>query len=147
EVLLELGRGPIELGGQLRVRGLLDELEGRKEVVDPGLEAAPELDLGSEAVGLAEDLLRAALVVPEPGLAGQRLELGDTPFLRLEVKDAPRSTGSARPGPEPWTRPLSCGPGCPGAGSDGARSAEGRTCSGRRRGSRRRTNCLSVTTP
>jgi hypothetical protein len=121
EVLLELGRRPIELGGQLGVRGLLDELEGGEEIIDAGLQASPELDLGPQAVGLAEDLLGAALVVPEPGLAGQRLELGDAPFLRLEVKDAPRSTGSARPGREPWTRPLSCGPGCPGAGSDGAR--------------------------
>ena len=73
------------------------------------LEAAPQLDLGAQAVGLAEDLLGGPLVVPEAGLAGQRLELGDAAFLGLEVKDAPRSTGSARPGREPWTRPLVAG--------------------------------------
>jgi hypothetical protein len=121
EVLLELRRRPIQLGGQLLVARLLDELERGQQIVDARLEAAPQLDLGAEAVGLAERLLGAALIVPEPGLAGQGLELGDARFLGLEVKDAPRSTGSARPGREWWRRPLSCGPEGPGAGSDGAR--------------------------
>jgi hypothetical protein len=106
EILLQVGRRPVELGGQLVVAGLLDQLEGCEEVVDARLEATPELDLGPEGVGLAQDLLRAALIVPEAGFAGQRLELGDTRFLRLEVKDAPRSTESAPPGRERWTRPL-----------------------------------------
>jgi hypothetical protein len=92
EVLLELRRGPIELGGQLGIGRFLDQLEVREQVVDPRLEPTPELDLGSQAIGLAEDLLGAALVVPEAGLAGQRLELGDPALFRLEVKDAPRST-------------------------------------------------------
>jgi hypothetical protein len=109
EVPFELGRRPVELGRQLVVAGLLDQLEGREEIVDPRLEAAPQLDLGPKAVGLAQDLLGAALVVPEAGLAGQRLELGDTRFLGLEVKDAPRSTESAPPGRERWTRPLVAG--------------------------------------
>jgi hypothetical protein len=34
EILLELGRGPVELGGQLGVAGFLDELEVREEVVN-----------------------------------------------------------------------------------------------------------------
>jgi len=121
EIGLEARDDTIELRRQLRVTGLVDELEGREEVVDAALEPAPQLDLGSEAVGLAEDLLGSALVVPEARLAGQRLELRDAPFLGLEVKDAPRSTGSARPGREPWRNPLSCEPGGPAAGSDGAR--------------------------
>jgi hypothetical protein len=121
EVLLELRGRPIQLCGQLLVTRFLDELEGRQQIVDASLETAPQIDLGAEAVGLAKGLLRAALVVPEPGLAGQRLKLGDALFLGLEVKDAPTSTGSARPGREWWRRPLSCGPGGPGAGSDGAR--------------------------
>jgi hypothetical protein len=45
EVRLELARRPVELGRQLRIRGLLDELEGRQEIVDPRLEPAPQLDL------------------------------------------------------------------------------------------------------
>jgi hypothetical protein len=106
EVALERRGGPIELRGQLRIAGLLNELEGREQIVDAGLEPAPQLDLGPEAVGLAEDLLGTSLVVPEPGFAGQRLELGDPAFLRRKVKDAPRSTGSARPGRGLWTRPL-----------------------------------------
>src|SRR6185369_5860356 len=101
EVRLEGRDLAIELGGQLGVAGFLDELE-RREDVGAGLEAPPQVDLRAEAVGLAEDLLGGALVVPEPGLAGQRLQLGDAAFLGLEVKDAPRSTESARPGREPW---------------------------------------------
>jgi hypothetical protein len=109
EFLLEIGCCPVQLRGQLIVAGLLDQLEGREEIVDPRLEAAPQLDFGPQAIGLAEDLLGRALVIPEPGLAGQRLELGDTCFFCLEVKDAPRSTESAPPGREPWTRPLVAG--------------------------------------
>jgi hypothetical protein len=109
EVPFELRRDPVQLGCQLVVAGLLDQLEGREEVVDAPLEAAPQLDLGPQAVGLAQDLLGCPLIVPEAGFAGQRLELGDTPFLGLEVKDAPRSTESALPGRERWTRPLVAG--------------------------------------
>ena len=84
-------------------------------------QALPRLDLVAQAVGLAQDLLGGALVVPEAGFVGQRVELGDARLLRLEVKDAPRSTGSARPGRGWRTRPPSSGPGDPGAGSGAAR--------------------------
>jgi len=106
EVALEVRRRPVELRGQLGVARFLDELERRKEIVDAGLEAAPELQLRAQVVRLAEDPLGGPLVVPEPGLAGQRLQIGDAAFLGVEVKDAPRSTGSARPGRGPWRRPL-----------------------------------------
>jgi hypothetical protein len=46
------------------------------------------------------------LVVPEAGLRRLRLEPRGARFFRPEVKDAPRSTESARPGPGPWRRPL-----------------------------------------
>jgi hypothetical protein len=106
EVPLEGRDFLVELGRQLGVAGLLDELEGGEEIVDPRLEATPELDLGSQVVRLAKNLLGGPLVVPEAGLAGQRLQVGDAAFLGSEVKDAPRSTGSAQPGRGPWTRPL-----------------------------------------
>jgi hypothetical protein len=35
----------LELARQLRIARFLDELEGREEIVDTRLEAAPELDL------------------------------------------------------------------------------------------------------
>jgi hypothetical protein len=45
EVGLE-GRGlAVQLGGQLGVARFLDELERSEQVVRPGLEIAPELDL------------------------------------------------------------------------------------------------------
>jgi len=73
EVRLEGGCLAVELGGQLRVTGFLDELQGGEEIIRPGLQAAPQLDLRSQAAGLAEDLLGSALVIPEPGLRRLRL--------------------------------------------------------------------------
>jgi hypothetical protein len=92
EVGLERGGLAVELGGQLGIVGLGDELGGRLEVVDPSEQRLPQLDLGAQAVGFAEDLLRDPLVVPEAGFDGQRVELCDARFLGREVKDAPRST-------------------------------------------------------
>jgi hypothetical protein len=105
EVGLEGRRLAVELRGQLGVAGFLDELEGREEVVGAALEAAPELDLGTEIACFAKDLLGAALVVPEPRFGRQRLELRGARVFRPEVKDAPRSTGSARSGRGWRTRP------------------------------------------
>jgi hypothetical protein len=73
EVLLERGGLAVELCRELRVAGLLDELEGGEKVVGPAQEPAPQLDLRPEIGGLAKDLLRAALVVPESGFGRQRL--------------------------------------------------------------------------
>jgi hypothetical protein len=73
EILLERGGLAVELSRELRVAGLLDELQGREEVVGPAQEPAPQLDLRPEIGGLSKDLLRAALVVPEPGFGRQRL--------------------------------------------------------------------------
>jgi hypothetical protein len=73
EVGLEGGCLLIQLNGELGVARLLDELENGEEVVSAGFEAPPQLDLGSEPAGLAEDLLGGPLVVPEAGLRCQRL--------------------------------------------------------------------------
>ena len=54
---------------------------GGLEVVGARQQVLPGLDLGAQAVGLAQDLLGAALVVPEAGFLGQRLELGDARLL------------------------------------------------------------------
>ena len=70
-----------ELGLELGVGGLVEQLERGLQVVGAGQQCAPGLDLGAQAVGLAQDLLGAAAVVPEPGLLGQRLELGDARLL------------------------------------------------------------------
>jgi hypothetical protein len=109
EVGLERHHLAVQLGGELRVARLLDQLEGRQQVVDAGLEAAPERNVVAQTACLAEGLLCVPLVVPEPGILGQRLELGDPRFPRLEVKDAPRSPGSVRPGPA-WRRRPSVAP-------------------------------------
>src|SRR5205814_4151244 len=48
--------------------------------------------------GVAKGLLRRPLVAPESGRARQAFELREPPLPRGKVEDAPRSTGSARPG-------------------------------------------------
>ena len=98
EVGLQRGGVALELGGEVGIRGFGQQLDRGLEVLGTGEEPLPCLDLGSKPVSLAKDLLRGPLVVPEPGLEGQRIELGDALLFGLEVKGAPRSTGSARRG-------------------------------------------------
>ncbi len=121
KVGLEGGRVAIELGLELRIGRFVEQLEGSKQIAGSVEKALPERDLVAQAVGLAEDLLGFALVVPEARFLGQRVELGDTLRLCGEVKAAPRSRGSARPGRGWRMRPPSSGPGDPGAGSAEAR--------------------------
>ena len=96
----------VQLSRELGVVRFGEEFDGGLEVGGTGQEALPGLDLGAESVGLAKDLLRGSLVVPEPGFEGQCVELSDAFLFRLEVKGAPRSTGSARRGRGSRTRPL-----------------------------------------
>jgi hypothetical protein len=80
EVALE-GRGlAVELGGQLGIARFLDELEGGQEIVRPSVEVTPQTDVGAKTVGLAQDLLRGTLVVPETRGGCLRVQLGDAPF-------------------------------------------------------------------
>jgi hypothetical protein len=72
---------PLEVRLRLGVGRLGEEVEELGEVVGALLERAPERDLLAEALGLAGDLLRLALVVPEPGLDRSRVQLGDAAFL------------------------------------------------------------------
>jgi hypothetical protein len=76
------GRGlTLEVGLGLGVGGVGKELGELGDVVRALLDRAPEGDLLAQALGLAGDLLRLALVVPEPGLDGARVELRDADFL------------------------------------------------------------------
>jgi hypothetical protein len=98
EVPLEGIALAVALGGELGIAGFLDELAQGLEFVRACLEAGPQLDLGAQPVCLAQDLLGGPLVVPESGRAGQAFELAEAPLSFGEIKDAPRSPGSARPG-------------------------------------------------
>jgi hypothetical protein len=109
EVALERLALAIQLGRELGVIRLGDELGRRLEVARAREEAVPQLELGTQAVGLAKDLLGGALVVPEPGVARQRLEFGEAGGSCRKVKDAPRSTGSAPPGRGRLRRPSVSG--------------------------------------
>jgi hypothetical protein len=111
----------VELGGQVVVGRFADQLEGGLEVRGAGQEALPQVGLGAQAIGFAEDLLGRLLVVPEIGFPGQFVEMGDAVLFGPEVKDAPKSTGPARRGPGWRTYPPSSGPGDRGARSGGAR--------------------------
>jgi hypothetical protein len=98
EVRLE-GRGVlVKLRLKTRIRAFVQQLEGGLEIRGTRQQAFPIVDLRTKAVGLAKDLLGGALVVPEPRLEGQCVELCDALLFGLEVKGAPRSTGSARRG-------------------------------------------------
>jgi hypothetical protein len=95
----------IALGRELLVAGLPDELAERLELGGAALEAAPQLDDGPLGVGLAEDPLGGSLVVPEARDRRQRFELAEVALPGGKVKDAPTSTGSARPGRGRLRRP------------------------------------------
>jgi hypothetical protein len=111
----------VELGGELVIGRFLEQLDGCEKVVGTGQQLAPCCCFAADAVRLAEDLLGVTAVVPEACFLGQCLDLGDPCVLGLEVKDAPRSTGSVQPG-RGWRRlPPSSVPGDPGAGSGAAR--------------------------
>jgi hypothetical protein len=106
ELGLQRGRIAFLLGFEIGVGGLVEQLDGGLEVVGACQQAAPRVELGTKGVSFAEDRLGCALVVPEPGRDRQRFESGDAFCLGVEVKDAPRSTGSVRPGRGWRTRPL-----------------------------------------
>jgi hypothetical protein len=112
---------PVQFGLELGIGRFVEQLDRNLEIVGARQQAAPRIDLGTQCVCLAEDPLRRALILPEPGLDRQRVELGDAFGLGVEVKVAPRSTGSVRPGRGRRRSPPSCGPGDPGAGSGAAR--------------------------
>jgi len=95
----------VDLALELGITGLLGELQRRLEIVGSRQEARPQLDLGPEAVGLAQDALRATGVVPEARLGSALVECGQAFLFAGKVKDAPRSIGSAPPGPGRVRRP------------------------------------------
>ena len=99
EVGLERRRVALELGLELGVGRLVRASSTAASRSSARASSSRQVvDLAAQAVGLAQDLLGGAPVVPEAGFLGQRLDLGDPRFLGLEVKDAPRSTGSVQPG-------------------------------------------------
>jgi len=82
---LELGAQGVGLAGNIGlgvlVGGVREEVQQLLEVGGALLQRAPQGDLLAQALRLADDLLRRPLVVPEPGFAGARVELGDAGFL------------------------------------------------------------------
>ena len=96
----------LRLGFQLGVAGFGRQLDRRLEVGGACEESVPELEIDTEAVRLAQDVLCPSAVVPEPRLRRDCVELGQALLLAWEVKDAPRSTGSAPAGRGRARRPL-----------------------------------------
>ena len=73
----------------------LGEVEELERGLCPRLEVAPEGQLLSQTLGLAQDSLGGALIVPESGHTYLGVETREAALLGGEVKDAPRSPGSA----------------------------------------------------
>jgi len=88
----------LDLGVELGIVGALEQLEQFDQVGCALVEVRPEIDLGTEAVGLAKDPLGGSLIIPEARSLGQRLEFGEAGLFGRKVKDAPISTGCAQPG-------------------------------------------------
>jgi hypothetical protein len=97
---------PIQFCNELRVIRLFDQLDQRLQLLGPAQQVTPQADFGFETVGLAQDLLRAAAVLPESWRECQGVELIDPRLFPREVKGAPRSSESAQPGPGRRWRPL-----------------------------------------
>jgi hypothetical protein len=95
-----------QLGFELRVGRVLEEVDQLVERGGPGFELAPGVDLGPQPVRFTEDLLGRPAVVPEAWSEGQLIEFGEPCFLDAEVKDAPTSTGSAPSRPAARQLPL-----------------------------------------
>jgi hypothetical protein len=71
----------LEVRERLGVGRIGEEVQQLLEVGGALLESPPQGDLVAQALGLAGDLLRRTLVVPEAGLDGSRVELCDALFL------------------------------------------------------------------
>jgi hypothetical protein len=106
ELGLEVLGLPIGFRLELRIAGLGGQLDRGLEVRCTREQPVPELEIGAQAVGLAQDILCRPTVVPEARLRRARVELGQSSLFAGEVKDAPRSIGSAPAGRGRARRPL-----------------------------------------
>ena len=106
-LLLDAGLEP-----RVRVR----ELDQLGEVARPRLQPrARSVKVLAQAIGLAQDALRFALVGPEVRLGRALLEGAQRLLLGGEVKAAPRSRGRGRPDRGSWRGPWTTGCGSPSA--------------------------------
>jgi hypothetical protein len=71
----------LEVRERLGVGRISEKVEELLEVGGALLEGSPQGDLVAQPLGLAGDLLRRTLVVPEAGLDGTRVEIRDALFL------------------------------------------------------------------
>ena len=78
---IDRGEVPIQLRLEVSVAGLLDQGDDLDQVVRAPGKVSPRGELGAQVVRLAEDTLSAALIVPEAGLGGLRVELGEPELL------------------------------------------------------------------
>ena len=99
EQLLEICGFAVDIGLGLRIRVRVEQAEQLDEIGRSLLEAPPERDLVTQALGLSQDGLGSALVIPERRIGRSRVQSGQSLVFGPEVKDAPTSTGSAPRGP------------------------------------------------
>lgn len=99
EDLLEVRGLAVDVGLRLRIRVVIEEAEQLDEIVGALLEAPPERELVAQALGLSQNGLGSALVIPEGRIGRSRIQSGQALVFGPEVKDAPTSTESAPRGP------------------------------------------------
>jgi hypothetical protein len=78
----------LSLGDDALVALGLAQLDQPERVVDLALDPAVALDRPLELIALAQSLLRGVRVVPQVGVLGGRVQLGETPVRVIPVKDA-----------------------------------------------------------
>jgi len=65
-----------DLGGELRIGVVFEQLDGRQEIVRSALEVPPQRGIGPQGLSLSEEVRGAALIVPEARFACRRVQLG-----------------------------------------------------------------------
>ncbi len=99
EVPRELVDRAAELGGQLRVGLVLEQLAHGARVAQPKDEGVVAVELGAKARQARGQPPSAIGVVPERGVGGLLLELGHLSALAVDVKGTPSRRRCARRGP------------------------------------------------
>jgi hypothetical protein len=96
DVGVESGEPGRELGGQLRILLVLQQLVGRLEVAERGLQPVVAVDAVLETGEPLGQLLAAGGVVPDRGVGRLAFELRELRASAVDVKGTPWPTRSCR---------------------------------------------------
>jgi hypothetical protein len=96
ELVFERGDVTLELGGQIGIGGVLQQLVDGGDVLELSLERVVPVDVGSEASQPLRQLLSPRRVVPERGIRCLGLEVRELRAPTVDVKGTPWRPARAR---------------------------------------------------